>query len=48
MIAYLGAFTPSYRKDISVDWAAKSLEKSIPGSEKFSIINVLGEPVKIR
>jgi len=37
MIAYLGAFTPSYRNDISINWAAKSLENKIPGSEKFML-----------
>lgn len=48
MIAYLGAFTPSYRNQISQDWAQKSLEEKIPGSEKFSLKSTLGDPVKIR
>jgi hypothetical protein len=32
MIAYLGAFTPSYRNDISTEWAKRSIENAIPGS----------------
>lgn len=35
IIAYLGAFTPTYRKEISQDWIAKCKEKEILGSEKF-------------
>lgn len=48
MIAYLGAFTPTYRNDISKLWAEKTKESNIPGSEKFSLPNVLGDPVTIR
>ena len=48
MIAYLGAFTPVYRNNISRDWARKSQEMEIPGSEKFNLPNILGNPVTIR
>jgi dynein heavy chain len=48
MIAYLGAFTPSFRNDIVVSWTKKVNEKRIPSSEKFSLTKVLGDPVKIR
>ena len=48
IIAYLGAFTPTYRKEISQDWIAKCKEKEILGSEKFQLHKVLGDPVKIR
>lgn len=48
LIAYLGAFTPDFRELAAKDWAVKSLAKEIPGSEKFDLATVLGEPVKIR
>ncbi len=48
IIAYLGAFTPTYRKEISQDWIHKCKEMEILGSEKFSLPKVLGDPVKIR
>lgn len=48
IIAYLGAFTPTYRKEIAADWLAKCKEQAILGSEKFQLDRVLGDPVKIR
>lgn len=48
LIAYLGAFTPSYRNDITNAWVQLTKEYKIPGSEKFSLKQVLGDPVKIR
>lgn len=48
MIAYLGAFTPDFRETAAKGWAAASLEREIPGSTKFDLAVVLGEPVKIR
>jgi dynein heavy chain len=48
MIAYLGAFTPAYRNNISKEWANKAREMKIPGSEKFNLPNILGNPVTIR
>lgn len=48
MIAYLGAFTPSYRNDIAADWVVQTKNKEIPGSEKYSLQKILGDAVKIR
>ncbi|EAS00969.2 dynein heavy chain (macronuclear) [Tetrahymena thermophila SB210] len=48
IIAYLGAFTPTYRKEISQDWVHKCKEMEILGSEKFNLPKILGDPVKIR
>jgi len=48
LIAYLGAFTPTYRQNITAEWVAKALEKKIPGSERYSFTKVLGEPIKVR
>jgi len=48
LIAYLGAFTPEFREDAVKSWAADSVAKGIPGSEKFSLESCLGEPVKVR
>ncbi|CAJ1434663.1 unnamed protein product, partial [Effrenium voratum] len=48
LIAYLGAFTPDYREKTVKAWTDFSLEKSIPGKEKVSLQDCLGEPVKIR
>lgn len=48
MIAYLGAFTANYRNTLSEEWVRLCKEKNIPSGEKeFSLIHVLGEPVKI-
>jgi dynein heavy chain len=48
MIAYLGAFTSAYRSQISKEWVEKCLGMNIPSSAVFSLLNVLGDPVKIR
>jgi dynein heavy chain len=48
LLAYLGAFTPTYRTQISESWVQICKEKKIPSSEKFSLYQVLGDPVKIR
>lgn len=48
MIAYLGAFTSVFRTQLSDDWVAKCLDKSIPNSGSFSLQRVLGDPVAIR
>jgi len=37
MIAYLGAFTSTYRESLSKDWVSKCLEKEIPNSGAFSL-----------
>ncbi|CAK9071077.1 unnamed protein product [Durusdinium trenchii] len=48
LIAYLGAFTPDFRERTVKAWTELSLEKCIPGKEKVSLEDCLGEPVKIR
>lgn len=47
-IAYLGAFTGSYRQDCTQFWVEMCRERQIPCSEKFRLAAVLGDPVKIR
>ncbi|CAJ1351319.1 unnamed protein product [Effrenium voratum] len=46
LIAYLGAFTPDFRESAVKSWAEESLQRQIPGSEKFFLEKCLGEPVK--
>ncbi|KAL0279081.1 UNVERIFIED_CONTAM: hypothetical protein PYX00_000712 [Menopon gallinae] len=48
VIAYLGAFTVSYREDLVRNWNKMSIELGIPCSENFTLIETLGEPVLIR
>ena len=48
MIAYLGAFTAAFRTKISEDWVNICQENKVPSSERFSMRDVLGDPVKIR
>jgi dynein heavy chain len=48
IISYLGPFTVGFRSKIVAEWAPKSLALDIPGSAAFSLIKIMGEPVKIR
>ena len=48
MIAYLGPFTSLYRAKITNEWIEKNVSMNIPGSETYSLLTVLGDPVKIR
>ena len=49
MIAYLGAFTATFRNILAEEWVRLCRDKNIPSGEKdFSLIHVLGDPVKIR
>ncbi|NXJ14869.1 DYH7 protein, partial [Odontophorus gujanensis] len=48
IVAYLGAFTSSYRKIQTKKWTLLCKEKNIPCSEGFSLTATLGEPVEIR
>uniref|UniRef100_A0A672V2K0 Dynein axonemal heavy chain 7 n=1 Tax=Strigops habroptila TaxID=2489341 RepID=A0A672V2K0_STRHB len=43
IVAYLGAFTSSYRQ-----WVLLCKTRNIPCSDDFSLTNTLGEPIKIR
>ena len=47
-VAYLGAFTVSYRNECLKDWTVLCRAKKIPCSETFSLTTTLGKPVKIR
>ena len=48
LIAYLGAFTSSYRKGIIQEWAKLCKERKIPCAENPSLLRTLGDPVVIR
>ncbi|NXN97801.1 DYH7 protein, partial [Rhinopomastus cyanomelas] len=48
IIAYLGAFTSSYRQTQTKEWAMLCKTKGIPCSDDFSLTSILGDPVKIR
>ncbi|XP_068084555.1 dynein axonemal heavy chain 3 [Anabrus simplex] len=47
-IAYLGAFTVDFRRELIADWNPRCYKLGIPCSENFSLIATLGEPVVIR
>jgi len=48
LMGYLGAFTAKYREEIAKEWVETCLSKNIPSSDTFSLVSVLGDPVKIR
>ncbi|XP_043080221.1 dynein axonemal heavy chain 12 [Puntigrus tetrazona] len=48
VIAYLGAFTASFRHDCTKMWARLCKSKKIPSSDDFSLSKILGDPIKIR
>lgn len=48
IVAYLGAFTASYRQRIAQQLLVVASEQGIPHSSKFSMASVLGEAVKIQ
>ncbi|XP_072835621.2 dynein axonemal heavy chain 7 isoform X1 [Pogona vitticeps] len=48
IVAYLGAFTSSYRQNQARDWILTLKARGIPCSDDFSLTTTLGEPVKIR
>uniref|UniRef100_A0A8D2L303 Dynein axonemal heavy chain 7 n=1 Tax=Varanus komodoensis TaxID=61221 RepID=A0A8D2L303_VARKO len=48
IVAYLGAFTSSYRQNQAHDWILTCKARDIPCSDDFSLTATLGEPVKIR
>ena len=47
-IAYLGAFSATYREETTADWVEMCREKGIECDPKYSLVKVLGDPVKIR
>lgn len=48
IIAYLGAFTPSFRHDQVVEWVNEVKNCGLPCSDSFSLVHTLGDPVSIR
>ncbi|KAK9508782.1 hypothetical protein O3M35_006257 [Rhynocoris fuscipes] len=48
VVAYLGAFTVTFRNELIHQWNKSCIELEIPCSQQFSMITTLGEPVKIR
>ncbi|MCJ8732203.1 hypothetical protein PDJAM_G00208530 [Pangasius djambal] len=48
IVAYLGAFTSSYRQSATEEWIELCKAKAIPYSKNVSLMLSLGEPVKIR
>ncbi|CAL8240697.1 unnamed protein product [Merluccius merluccius] len=48
IVAYLGAFTSSYRQCQTEEWMALCKSRQIPCSPAMSLMNSLGEPVRIR
>ncbi|KAL0223335.1 hypothetical protein P9112_002725 [Eukaryota sp. TZLM1-RC] len=47
-VAYLGTFTADFREAMAKEWKDALLDRKIPFSEDFSLINTLGDPVLIR
>ena len=48
VISYLGAFTMALRDEIVAKWVAACKTRGIASSAKFSLMDVLGDPVAIR
>lgn len=47
-VAYLGAFTSSYRAELVELWLSECKDYKIPSSESYSLIEVLADPYDIR
>ncbi|XP_023013028.2 dynein heavy chain at 16F isoform X2 [Leptinotarsa decemlineata] len=47
-IAYLGAFTSTYRMELVAYWETKCIDQGIASTENFSLITVLADPYDIR
>ncbi|CAL8107738.1 unnamed protein product [Calicophoron daubneyi] len=48
VVAYLGAFTSSFRQDQIKEWLQQVVDSHIPCSQPFSLVSTLGDPVEIR
>lgn len=48
VVAYLGAFTQAYRQEQIADWCDYVEGKSITRSKHFTLVQTLGDAVKIR
>jgi dynein heavy chain len=47
-ISYYGAFTGQYREMLVEEWVQGCQERNIPTNEKFSLVEIMGDPVLIR
>jgi len=47
-VAYNGPFTMGYRKAIVEEWIESMNENEVPAGDKFSLVNVMGDPLAIR
>eukprot|EP00741_Cyanophora_paradoxa_P002212 tig00000555_g2144.t1 len=48
VVAYLGAFTSSFRQQVVKEWVQHCKARKIPCADHFSLVKVLGDPIKIR
>jgi dynein heavy chain len=48
LMAYLGPFTSTFRQRQMAEWVATCKKLSVPSSDKPTLINTLGDAVKIR
>lgn len=48
VVGYLGAFTMAFREKVVHGWVQLCSRRGIPSSAKFSLMDALGDPVKIR
>ncbi|KAJ3297193.1 Dynein heavy chain 3, axonemal [Borealophlyctis nickersoniae] len=48
VIAYLGAFTSTYRQMCLGEWNQRCVDQKIPCSPNFSLVNTLGDPIQLR
>uniref|UniRef100_A0A0X3NP81 Dynein heavy chain 7, axonemal n=1 Tax=Schistocephalus solidus TaxID=70667 RepID=A0A0X3NP81_SCHSO len=48
VVAYLGAFTSTFRQDQTKEWLSMVQQSVIPCSDVFSLVETLGSPVLIR
>ncbi|XP_031357040.1 dynein heavy chain 6, axonemal isoform X2 [Photinus pyralis] len=47
-VAYMGAFTSTYRKNLITEWTEKCKLIEIPYSDNYSLVTVLADPYSIR
>ncbi|KAI9190457.1 hypothetical protein H9P43_001891 [Blastocladiella emersonii ATCC 22665] len=47
-VAYFGAFTSGYRREMINMWTAKCVELGVPVSENLTLADQLGDPVQVR
>ena len=48
VVSYMGPFTQVFRDRVVAEWIKLCGDYKIPCSDKFSLTNTLGDPVKIR